>query len=131
MTVEEKAEEYGQIVAEGTGIIDFKHVSVNAYMDGYNEAMRWRDPKVELPDNNIQVFVKFYSNLEDEYIYTTDHVILDNTGHRRFLRHGENVIGWRPIENKNHFGGRIEEAGCDFCRDEQGYTIFQFHKRCD
>ena len=33
------------------------------------------------------------------------------------------VIGWRPIENKNHFEGRIEEAGCDFCRDEQGYTI--------
>lgn len=65
MTVEEKAEEYGQMVAEGTGIIDFKHVSTNAYMDGYNEAMRCIDQKEELP----------------------------------------------------------EEAGCDFCRDEQGYTI--------
>lgn len=36
-----------------------------AYTKGYMEAMRWRDPKQELPD----------------------------------------------------------EAGCDFCRDEQGYTI--------
>jgi hypothetical protein len=114
MTVEEKAEEYGQIVAEGTGIIDFKHVSVNAYMDGYNEAIRWRDPKEELPKEGVNVFVKMIRSGEygEETIYTSSHVVNDfyhdsesnpfgcegyypagNGGRVRVT-----VIGWRPIE---------------------------------
>lgn len=97
MTAEEKAEEYGQLVAEGTGIIDFKHVSVNAYMDGYSEAMRWRDPKEEPPTNQDIVLVK-----TDNDCYATAYFHGNASG---FICYGEDaytefgdIIGWRPIE---------------------------------
>ena len=37
--------------------------------------------------------------------------------------YAESIILGNIDNSKNHFEGRIEEAGCDFCRDEQGYTI--------
>ena len=72
-TAEEKAKKYAdsiiQVVVPGTGVTftvdDLNEFAQRDYLAGYNEAMRRRDPKEELP----------------------------------------------------------EKAGCDFCRDEQGYTI--------
>lgn len=98
-TTEEKAEEYGQLVAEGTGIIDFKHVSVNAYMDGYNESMRWKGPKEELPENGKPVLVKYRTakNVEKygigKYFYLGigNPWIIEGSTSRE-------VVGWRPIE---------------------------------
>lgn len=103
---EEKAEEYGQLVSEGTGIIDFKHVSTNAYMDGYNEAMRWRDPKEELPEFNKND----YPN--GDYKRYLIKVVRGSISTRSYVAVGwlisanrwnveidwVNVIGWRPIE---------------------------------
>jgi hypothetical protein len=99
MTVEEKAEEYGQIVADGTGIIDFKHVSVNAYMDGYNEAMRWRDPKDELPETEKPVIVKYRTakNVEKYGIGKYFNLGIGNPWTIEGST-SRNVIGWRPIE---------------------------------
>lgn len=99
MTVEEKAEKYGQLVAEGTGIIDFKHVSVNAYMDGYNEALRWRDPKVEWPETGKPVLVKYRTakNVEKHGIGKYFNLGIGNPWTIEGST-SRNVIGWRPIE---------------------------------
>lgn len=99
MTVEEKAEEYGQLVAEGTGIIDFKHVSVNAYMDGYNEAMQWRDPKEELPETGKPVLVKYKTakNVEKHGVGKYINLWIGNPWTIEGST-GREVIGWRPIE---------------------------------
>ena len=64
-----------------------------AYTKGYMEAMRWRDPKVELPEDSFDVIVKtdngnyhvcYYWQEKGDFVYwdcpRTD------------------VIGWRPIE---------------------------------
>lgn len=61
-TAEEKANEYLERVTPLSAPVN---AAYNGYVAGYNEAIRWRDPKEKLP----------------------------------------------------------EKAGCDFCRDEQGYTI--------
>ena len=84
------------------------------FIAGYNEAMRWRDPKEELPEEGIDVFVKVIRSGEygDETIYTLSRVVSDfyhstdadpfgcecyypagNGGRVRVT-----VIGWRPIE---------------------------------
>ena len=93
--VEEKAEEYGQMVAEGTGIIDFKHVSTNAYMDGYNEAMRWRDPKEELPEINSRVLLKSETGYVETRTIRNWHILENSLS---LVLGGKKVIGWRPIE---------------------------------
>ena len=83
------------------------------YLAGYSDAMSWRDPKEELPEDVGLYLCK----CEKKLGFYFDIVFFNK------VWRSDNVIGWRPIENKNHFEGRIEEAGCDFCRDEHGYTI--------
>ena len=99
-----------------------------AYTKGYMEAMRWRDPKIELPEYYKKVEIKI--KRDDVVDYVNASLLAEDDGSLFFGDYNfvifiklKDVIGWRPIENKNHFEGRIEEAGCDFCRDEQGYTI--------
>ena len=89
-------------------------VAHKSFMVGYNEAMRWRDPKEELPEEGVDVFVKMIRSGEygEETIYTSSHVVNNfyhdsesnpfgcegyypagNGGRVRVT-----VIGWRPIE---------------------------------
>ena len=89
-TAEEKARE----ASCDYGIDDIQHRTMFAsgYLQGYNEAMRWRDPKEELPEDE-QVLVK---TDKDEILLVTywvekgDCVYWDAPVY--------NVIGWRPIE---------------------------------
>ncbi len=91
-TAEEKAIEYVnklkfRIEGDSSGKCIY-----DAYLAGYNEAMRWRDPKEELPKDE-QVLVK---TDKDEILLVTywvekgDFVYWDAPVY--------NVVGWRPIE---------------------------------
>jgi len=86
----------------------------DGYIGGYNEAMRWRNPKEELPDEGVVVFVKILSSCEagDEILYTSSSVRndfyhsadADPFGCEGYYPSGNGgrvratVIGWRPIE---------------------------------
>src|SRR5690554_2861652 len=105
MTVEEKAKKYAEeailtLHSESELMQDFvqklkKYAKVD-FLAGYNEAMRWRDPKVELPENEEIVQVKCHSNNETWYeqlrymkahnVWACDQTI------------GAKVVGWKPIE---------------------------------
>ncbi len=99
-TIQEKAKEYADgivpIMVQGTEIEltidDMNEFAQKDYLAGYNEAMRWRDPKEELPKDE-QVLVK---TDKDEILLVTywvekgDFVYWDAPV--------DNVIGWRPIE---------------------------------
>jgi len=83
----------------------------NARVD---EAMRWRDPKEELPEEGVVVFVKLISSCGagDEILYTSSSVRndfyhsadADPFGCEGYYPSGNGgrvratVIGWRPIE---------------------------------
>lgn len=129
MTVEEKAGMYAAKTEADFGFdMHPKTASFQGFIDGYAEAMRWRDPKEELPEYYKKVEIKI--KRDDVVDYVNASLLAEDDGSLFFGDYNfvifiklKDVIGWRPIENKNHFEGRIEEAGCDFCRDEQGYTI--------
>jgi hypothetical protein len=93
MTVEEKAGMYAAKTEADFGFdMHPKTASFQGFIDGYSEAMRWRDPKEELPKDE-QVLVK---TDKDEILLVTywvekgDFVYWDTPV--------DNVIGWRPIE---------------------------------
>ena len=89
-------------------------VAHKSFMSGYSEATRWRDPKEELPDEGVSVFVKILSSCEagDEILYTSSSVRNDFyhsadadpfgcEGYYPSVNGGRvraTVIGWRPIE---------------------------------
>lgn len=67
MTTEEKAKAYAESVIDsfGTngapcGIKDIKHMITEGYFAGATEALasQWKDPKVELPEDDRQVLVE-------------------------------------------------------------------------
>ena len=111
-TAEEKARE----ASDDYGIDDVQHRTMFAsgYLQGYNEAMRFRDPKVELPEEGVVVFVKILSSCGDgdEILYTSSSVRNDFyhsadadpfgcEGYYPSVNRGrvrDTVIGWRPIE---------------------------------
>ena len=126
MTVEEKAKEYSN--SKGIYNEHGERLLYMGYLAGYKDATRWRDPKEELPEYYKKVEIKI--KRDDVVDYVNASLLAEDDGSLFFGDYNfvifiklKDVIGWRPIENKNHFEGRIEEAGCDFCRDEQGYTI--------
>lgn len=121
MTVEEKAEKYAMdfVKSKYSDIysVDAKF-AFNAvkhdWLAGHAEAIRWRDPKIELPEEGVDVFVKMIRSGEygEQTIYTSSHVVNNfyhdsesnpfgcegyyvagNGGRVRVT-----VIGWRPIE---------------------------------
>ncbi|MDD4008455.1 MAG: hypothetical protein PHQ67_01440 [Fermentimonas sp.] len=75
---------------------DMIGIGIQCYEVGYNEAMRWRDVKEELPENEEIVQVKCHSNNETWYeqlrylkahnVWACDQTI------------GDKVVGWKPIE---------------------------------
>ena len=113
-TAEEKAEEYADTeipiaYTDETQTIPLSELRQAAridYLAGYNEAMRWRDPKEELPNRDIQVVIKggilkneVGPDIENDYssgcyydgvwyVSPTDYYSIEI----------ENPTGWRPIE---------------------------------
>lgn len=85
-TVEEKARE----ASNDYGIDDIQHRTMFAsgYLQGYSEAMRWRDPKEELPENVGLYLCK----CEKKLGFYFDIVFFNK------VWRSDNVIGWRPIE---------------------------------
>lgn len=63
-------------------------VAHKSFMVGYNESMRWRDPKEELPENVGLYLCK----CEKKLGFYFDIVFFNK------VWRSDNVIGWRPIE---------------------------------
>ena len=98
-TTEEKAEEYAD---RGQFLSDFPHdwnSDYRGYLAGATEAMRWRDPKVELPENGEPVIVKYMTarNKEKHGIGKYFDLGIGNPWTIEGST-SRNVIGWRPIE---------------------------------
>jgi hypothetical protein len=96
-TVEEKARD----ASCDYGIDDIQHRTMFAsgYLKGYNEATRWRDPKVELPENGEPVIVKYMTAKEIKKYGIAKYFEL-GIGNPWTIEGstGREVIGWRPIE---------------------------------
>ena len=120
-TAAEKAREYADETYPTTDSNDYSRTTAeewdacyDGYMAGYAEAMRWRDPKEELPEEDADVFVKVIRSGEygDETIYTSSRVVndfyhsndADPFGCEGYYPAGNGgrvrvtVIGWRPTE---------------------------------
>jgi hypothetical protein len=75
-----------------------------AYTKGYMEAMRWRDPKEELPEYYKKVIVK-YERDDLKIDHECVSLLADDDGAYFFGNYRfdiiidfDRVIGWRPIE---------------------------------
>lgn len=121
-TAEEKAEEYVDMEipiaytdeTQTISLTELRQAAKIDYLAGYNEAMRWRDPKEELPEEGVDVFVKLIRSGEygEEIIYTSSAVRndfyhnndADPFGCEGYYPAGNGgrvrvtVVGWRPIE---------------------------------
>ena len=94
-TAEERAKEYADGMYPNTDNNDYSRTTAeewdacyDGYVEGYNEAMRWRDPKDELPKNAGLYLCK----CEKELGFYFDIVFFNK------VWRSDNVIGWRPIE---------------------------------
>lgn len=88
MTVEEKAERY---IKNGWGELNvggWKARMKESFVAGHTEAMRWRDPKEELPENVGLYLCK----CEKKLGFYFDIVFFNK------VWRSDKVIGWRPIE---------------------------------
>jgi len=94
MTVEEMAGEYAEKTEAEYGFdMHPKTASFQGFIDGYSEALRWRDPKEELPIDSCDVLVK-----TDEGRYYACYFCLEREGFFHEYCRLQGVIGWRPIE---------------------------------
>ena len=116
MTAEEKAfrDKIDRVELEELMYDEFYELIIEAIKIGYKKASRWRDPKEELPDDGVDVFVKVIRSGEygEETIYTSSSVINDfyhssddnPFGCEGYYLSGNGgrvratVIGWKPIE---------------------------------
>lgn len=98
MTVEEKIIshiEQNCTYPDGSPMIDEQTFYEGAKW-GYNEAMRWRDPKEELPNEGEEVQLKVFHTYHNKQEYTHDVYM----GGRWMLCESKYIVilGWRPIE---------------------------------
>ena len=91
-TAEEKAKEYSS-----QWITSARHQHEVDFIAGYNEAMRWRDPKEEPPTNQDIVLVKTDNDCYATAYYHGKASGFITYGEDAYVEFGE-VIGWRPIE---------------------------------
>lgn len=113
MTVEEKAQEYADgitpVIVSGTEIPatvdDLNEFAQKDYLAVYNEAIRWRDPKEELPETDEMVLIQVQIRYTDTIVKVFPSIgILSECGLTHKMRlvdtHRSNglIIGWRPIE---------------------------------
>ena len=92
--MKKKAKEYSS-----QWITSARHQHEVDFIAGYNEAMRWRDPKEELPKIGEPVIVKYRTakNVEKHGVGKYINLGIGNP----WIIEGStsrNVIGWRPIE---------------------------------
>lgn len=78
-------------------------VAHKSFMVGYKEAMRWRDPKIELPEYYKKVEIKI--KRDDVVDYVNASLLAEDDGSLFFGDYNfvifiklKDVIGWRPIE---------------------------------
>ena len=104
-TAEENAEGYANEMYLYEGINEWD-ASYDGYIAGYSEAMRWRDPEVELPEFNKK---DYFNGDYKKYLIM---VVEGSISRRRYVTVGwlisanrwnvemdwVSVIGWRPIE---------------------------------
>lgn len=104
-TAEEKAKKYADDVAflvpyDGTmNFYDEKRLKTAEidYLAGYNEAMRWINPKDELPNEGEEVQLKIFETYHNKQEYTHDVYLGDRW---RFCESKYiEVLGWRPLNN--------------------------------
>lgn len=105
-TAEEKAKEYAlkmypildERYDKHLPQSDFRASNEEAYMEGYNEAMRWRDANEELPEGGVLVQIKFDDPSYKGHPYSHDVYFSGysrwNVEHRKDVK----VTHWRPIE---------------------------------
>lgn len=86
-TAEEKANEYLAEIS-GNSLGSPINAAYSGFIAGYNEAMRWRDPKEELP-KNVGLYL---CKCEKKLGFYFDIVFFNK------VWRSDNVIGWRPIE---------------------------------
>ena len=96
-TIEEKADEYIHSVVNGS-MGSAVNAAYDAFIAGYNEAMRWRDPVNDPPKCNDLMQIK-YGDIFSNII---------NYGHDRYLEDmgmwdieqlaNIKVLAWRPIK---------------------------------
>ena len=99
-TILQKAGEYAEKTEAEYGFdMHPKTASFKGFIDGYAEAMRWKDPKEELPEDGVSVFVKYRTakNVEKHGVGKYFDLGIGNP----WIIEGStsrNVIGWRSIE---------------------------------
>lgn len=100
-TVEEKAfdDKIEQVELEELMYDEFYDLIVEAKTIGYNKAMRWRDPKEELPKNGEPVIVKYMTARGIKKYGIAKYFEL-GIGNPWTIEGstGREVIGWRQIE---------------------------------
>lgn len=106
MTAGEKAREYADETYPNTDSNDYSRTTAeewdacyDGYMGGYNEAMRWRDPEVDQPENGEPVIVKYMTARGIKKYGIAKYFEL-GIGNPWTIEGstGREVIGWRPIE---------------------------------
>ena len=99
MKVEEKAfrDKIDRVELEELMYDEFYELIAEAKKIGYAKAMRWRDPKVELPESQEIVLVKSDNGCyATAYCHGASGCFIDY-GSDAYVDFGE-IIGWRPIE---------------------------------
>ena len=106
MKTEDKAKAYAKkrIVLENrnkfsdeANLMAAEYYAYKAYLAGYEEAMLWRDPKVEPPTNQDIVLVKTDNNCYATAYYHGNASGFITYGEDAYVEFGE-IVGWRPIE---------------------------------
>ena len=100
-TAEEKAMEYTDnefaILPKSMAKEDMRHRAQKDFEAGYNEAMRWRDPKVEPPTNQDIVLVKTDNDCYATAYFHGKASVFICYGEDAYIEFGD-IIGWKPIE---------------------------------
>lgn len=100
-SIQEKARQYGAVVARGTGNFDLGNVAMDGFIEGFNEATRWIPIEEDTPCER-----KADGNLNRVFIKDADGVI--NIGYHSWhvlcgdewwgsLGKIRNAVEWRPI----------------------------------
>ena len=108
MTIEEKAKKYINNGWWKMNIGGWKARMEEAFLAGYNEAMRWRDPKEKHPEEGQLVLTKMTDNIESvdicRYKYGRFKLYYQNQPSdytvKSIFREDltDAIIGWRPIK---------------------------------
>jgi len=105
-TIEETLRERAHDLKYNVGVIHSnpKLILEESFISGYNEALRWRDPEKELPEEVRKLFLckigdKRNFKYNGEYSFNVRYCKRDEDVSIYFnLGEYEILLGWRPIE---------------------------------